>query len=247
MNVLAVIQARMGSTRLPGKILMGLEGKPMLWHIVERVKQSKAIDGVVVATTIGREDDATAELCKQEGWLCYRGSAEDVLDRYYQATKTFGASAVVRLTGDCPFIDPFIIDLCVEKFLEGKHDFVSNCEVDSSTFPRGLDVRVISFTALENAAQNAKKPFEREHVWPYVFEHQETFAIGPVVTAPDAYRADYRLTVDYPEDFELAKTLYRKFWRPGTMVNVPEAISFLNNNPDVAAINANCEQKNFKV
>src|SRR3989344_2864043 len=246
MKVLAVIQARMGSTRLPGKILMELEGKPMLWHIVERVKQSKKVDGVVVATTIEQEDDATAELCKKQGWLCYRGPAEDVLDRYCQAAKTFGAKAVVRLTGECPFIHPFVVDLCVEKFLEGKHDFISNCEVDSSAFPRGLDVRVISFAALENAAENAKKSFEREHVWPYIFEHQETFAIGPVITAPDEYKADYRLTVDYREDFELTKILYQKFYQPGNIINVPEIISFLKKNPDIAAINANCEQKNFK-
>lgn len=247
MKVLAIIQARMGSFRLPGKILMDIEGKPMLWHIVERVKKSKSIAGVVIATTTNSEDDATVELCKKEGWLFYRGSTEDVLDRYYQAAKIFSADGVVRLTGDCPFIDPFVIDLCVESFLQGKHDLVSNFESDSSTFPRGLDVRVISFFALQEAAGRASLTFEREHVWPYVFENKETFSIGPVVTAPPKYQAQYRLTVDYLEDFELTKTLYRQFYQPGKMVDVPAVISFLKNNPDIAAMNAHCEQKNFKV
>lgn len=245
MKVAAIIQARMGSTRLPGKVLMDLAGKPMLWHVVDRVKKSKTIDTIIVATSVNPEDDAVVDLCKKEGWLFSRGSSEDVLARYYNAAKEHEADTIVRLTSDCPLIDPKTIDACVGKFLQGKYDFLSNCEVDSSTFPRGLDVRVISFKALEEANQKARKPFEREHVWPYIPE-QAHFAIGPVLLAGPEYRADYRLTVDYPEDMELMQKIYQNFYIPGAVVDVPSVLTFLKDHPDVANINANCKQKYFK-
>lgn len=247
MEVVAIIQSRMGSKRLPGKVLMLIEKKPMLWHVVERIKQAKKIDKIVIATTDNKEDDVIEELASKERWLIYRGSSEDVLDRYYQTAKYFKADIIFRGSGDLPLIDPFIIDKCIEKLIDNDYDFISNCQDDLSTFPRGLDVRVFSFRALEIAHQKAKEQYEIEHVTPYIFENKNNeFKIGPTIEAEHKYRADYRLTVDYKEDFELIKKIYQIFYKPGEIINVPEVISFLNKNPEIAKINADCEQKPFK-
>lgn len=242
-----IIQARMASTRLQGKIMKELAGHPMLWHVVERARRAGMVDNTVVATTTDPEDDAIQELAEKEGWLFYRGSRDDVLDRYYQTAKVFKAGIIVRITADCPLIDPFIIDRCIREFQLRKCDFLSNVLEDESTFPRGLDVRVFSFQALEEAARNATKPYEREHVAPYIWENEKgTFNICSVIEASPEYARNHRLTVDYPEDLEMMEKVYNELHKPGTIIDTKEAISFLDTHPEIVEINAHCEQKPFK-
>jgi len=164
--IIAIIQARMGSSRFPGKTLADLAGRPMLSRVVERVSQSRAIDKVVVATSIAVGDDPIAEFCAKEGVLCFRGSEDDVLDRFYRAAKEHGADVVVRITADCPLIDAAVIDRVVERFQSGDCDYASN--VLHYTYPDGLDTEVFSMAALAEAWREAKKPSEREHVTPYL-------------------------------------------------------------------------------
>jgi spore coat polysaccharide biosynthesis protein SpsF len=237
----------MGSARLPKKVLEDIEGKPMLWHVVERVKQAKKIDNVIIATTTNSKDDAIEALAKKEGWNIYRGSKEDVLDRFYQAAKKFGVDIIVRITGDCPLISPEIIDICLERFLIEKCDYIANCFEDKVTFPRGLDVSVFSFSALEKAHKNAVDNYEKEHVVPYFWNNKNNeIKVGPVITAPAEYASDYRLTVDYPEDLTVIRKIYQIFYKPGEIINVFEAVEFLNKNPKIAKINAARKQKPFK-
>ena len=241
-----IIQARMSSARLPGKILKNLAGKPMLWHVVSRCLNSKTADKVVVATTTNLEDNAVERFCKENNFLYYRGSLDNVLSRYYEAAKQFGADTIVRVTSDCPLIDPKIINLCVEALKKTGADYLSNINPDR-TFPRGLDVEAFTFAALEKAHGEAKDSYEKEHVTPYIWENKKNeFKIGPAVKANPEYARNYRLTVDYPEDFELMEKIYSKFFIPGKIVDVPEALKFLDTNPDLLKINANCEQKPLK-
>lgn len=219
----------------------------MLKRIVDRIAQARTVDAVIVATTTNREDDSVEALAEKEGWILYRGSEEDVLDRYYQAARTHGSDTIVRVTGDCPFIDPVTIDRCVQALRDGGYDFVSNCTADSSDFPRGLDVRVFTFAALATAHREARLHYQREHVAPYIWENQQgIFKIGSVITVPPGLNRQYRLTVDYPEDFELMQKLYDALYVPGAIIDVNSVVAYLDAHPEVAAINAHCEQKFFK-
>ena len=161
----------MGSTRLPGKVLMELEGKPLLQRVVERVKRAKKIDEIIIATTKNKEDKKLTEFAEKLKVKSYAGSEDDVLDRYYQAAKKFGAENIVRITSDCPLIDPEIVDDIISYYLNNDFDYVSN--TISPTYPDGLDTEVFSFKALERAWKEAKKGFEREHVTPYINRHPE--------------------------------------------------------------------------
>ena len=192
-NILAIIQARMSSSRLPGKVLLEISGQPMLVRVIERTRRAKMLDGVVVATTIDSSDDAIEELCQQRGYICYRGSMHDVLDRYYQAALSYKADVIVRVTGDCPLMDPVVMDETILT-LWGHPDFESTSSSIQSkishpqsaihfdfaanrlpppwyrTYPIGLDVEVCTFAALERAWKEADQPFQREHVMPYFYE-----------------------------------------------------------------------------
>lgn len=242
-----IIQARMGSTRLPGKIMKELAGRPMLWHVADRCRRSRMANLVIIATTIQTEDDAVEEFCRVYDFLCSRGSAEDVLARYYGVARAYGVKTIVRVTSDCPFIDPGIIDVSIGAFQKNKCDYISNVVPGERTFPRGLDAEVFSFEALAKAHQSASEPYEREHVTPYIWENKrKEFLIGPTITAVPEYARNYRLTVDYPEDFVLIEKIYRDFYRPGGIVDVPKVLSFLDEHPEIAGLNANCEQKSLK-
>lgn len=241
-----IVQARMGSTRLPGKILMDISGKPMLWHVIKRCQRSKLTDTIIVATTTNKEDDKVEEFCKKNRILCFRGDSQNVLVRYYKAAKKFQLDIVVRITSDCPLIDPTIIDSCIRKFLKNNYDYISNAN-PKRTFPRGLDVEVFSFNALEKAYKEAKEPYEKEHVTPYIWENKKKqFFIGPAVEAKGTYKRIYRLTVDYPEDFKLMQKIYQKFYKNNKMADVGKVISFLDKNLQIAKINSDLLQKPLK-
>jgi glutamate-1-semialdehyde aminotransferase/spore coat polysaccharide biosynthesis protein SpsF (cytidylyltransferase family) len=204
--IAAIIQARMGSTRFPGKTLAEIEGRPMLGHVVDRVRLSRLVDKVIVATSDKSSDDAIAIFCEKENIPLFRGSEHDVLDRFYQAARANPADAFVRITADCPLIDPDVIDAVTSRFNAGGFDYVSN--VQRYTYPDGLDTEVFAFSALEQAWQEARKPAEREHVTPYL--RTGKFRTANVESPHPVPAGEYRWTVDHPADLEFVRAIYRK-------------------------------------
>jgi spore coat polysaccharide biosynthesis protein SpsF len=230
----------MGSTRLPGKVLLDLAGEPMLVRDMNRLSRAETLDQVVVATTVELDDDAIADLCQKHDWPYFRGSEEDVLDRYYRAAQEYRADVVVRITSDCPLIEPEVVDRVVRAFLEQQPevDYVSNT-APKRTFPRGLDTEVMHFDALERAWREDDNPAWREHVTPYIRRHPELFQTYGVLNDEDL--SHMRWTVDTPEDLAFVCRIYEHFehdrfsWR--------EVLVFLEQHPEWLAINRDVEQK----
>jgi len=243
-SIVAIIQARMGSSRLPGKVMKEIGGTPMLFHVVLRVRRSQYIGRVIVATTYEPGDDPVADYCRQQGIPCYRGHPQDVLDRYYQAAKRFHAQTVVRLTADCPLIDPREIDRTVAAFLESGVDFAANRLPApwQRTTPIGMDTEVVSLEALTSAWKNAQADYEREHVMPYMYDQEGRFEILLVQHDPDW--GQFRLTVDTPEDLELVRCIVDHF-NGSNEISLIEIIRFLEAHPEVHSINANTAHKSF--
>jgi len=255
---IAIVQARLGSTRLPGKVLLDIGGQPMLVRVVERVRRAGRLDGVVVATTTEVQDDPVEALCRERGYACTRGSLQDVLDRYYQAARGAGAGTVVRITSDCPAMDPQLIDQTVDEFRRAGADFAANRLPPpwSRTFPIGLDVEVCTFAALERAWREADQPFQREHVMPYFYEGIPAGALSSTCTAaaasPRGFRVvlvnhdpDYgalRWTVDTPPDLELLRQVYARFDNQDTF-SWTDVLALLEREPALARINASVPQK----
>ncbi len=237
MKVVAIIQARMGSTRLPGKMMKDINGTPMVQFVVESVKKTKKVDEVWLATTVNPEDEVLARWAEENNVLLYRGSSDDVLDRYYQTGKLAGADVIVRVTGDCPLIDPSVIDQVVEEFLKGGADYV--CNTQPPTFPDGLDVEVCSFAAIEKAWKEAELSSEREHVMPYIWKHPELFRIKNVVHDPDW--SHYRLTLDTVEDFELIGKVIIECKKQNAY-NMNTVIKILTEHPEWLDINSKYER-----
>jgi len=240
MTTIAIVQARMGSTRLPGKVMIDLGGKSVLQRVTERLQRADLLDQVMVATTTEDPDQAIVEECDRLGVAIFRGSEKDVLDRYYQAVLQTGATTVVRITADCPLIDPVVVDQTIRVFVEAKADYANN--VTPRTYPRGLDVEVMTAAALERAWREAHLPHEREHVTPYLYEHPGLFQLAFHSGASDYSR--YRWTLDTPEDLELLKRLYLRlgnrddfFW--------DEASALMEKDPKLAELNAAIIQKSM--
>lgn len=233
-NVTVIIQARLGSSRLPGKVLTDIEGKPMLWHIIQRVKQAKKVDKVIVATTDLKEDEKVVDVAKSCGVDFFQGSEHDVLDRYYQAAKTFGATTIVRVTGDCPVVDPVLLDRVVEFFLQGGYDHVSTA-YPKATFPDGLDLWVFSFSALEKAWKEARLVSEREHVTPYMWSHPELFNIATFENSKDL--SHMRWTVDEEKDLRFIKEIYKRLYSPEKVFLMKDIIVLLEKEPHLQEIN----------
>ncbi len=210
MNVVAIIQARMGSTRLPGKVLADIAGKPMLSRVVERTSRAGRLGSVVVATTQQPEDDAIRDFCRRQDWPCYRGSTDDVLDRFYQAARTYRADVVVRITADEPLMDPVLIDDTVDLFLKrsGAVDYVANF-LPPRTYPRGLEVEAFSFHALERSWREDTNPQWREHVDLYIHRRQEEFHVIRTPLPEDL--SWMRWTVDTADDLALIRKIYAHF------------------------------------
>jgi len=237
LKVTAIIQARIGSSRLPGKVLAEIDGDPMLWHVVRRTRAAETLDEVVVATTTEPADDGIVAVCRERGVAYFRGSEEDVLDRYYQAARLHHAQAIVRITSDCPLIDPEIIDKTVRAFLDEQPDYASNARARS--YPRGLDTEVMTFRALELAWRNAREPYQRSHVTPYFYENPGQFKTLSVTSDKD-YSA-HRWTVDTAEDLEFVRAVYARFeseafpWR--------DVLRLLEREPELSEINRFIAQK----
>jgi spore coat polysaccharide biosynthesis protein SpsF len=237
-KTVCIIQARMGSTRLPGKVLKPLLGKPMLWWVVQRVRKARYLDEVVVATTALDRDDTLADFCREQDIPCYRGSEDDVLDRYYQAARKFHATHIVRITSDCPLIDPGVIDCVAAAFFSAgpRVDYASN--ITTRTYPRGLDTEVFSNAVLAQAWREDQSAW-REHVTPYIHQQPEKFRLLEVSNRVDFSR--FRWTVDTPEDFALIEQIYGAFGNGD--FDWQEALIEMEAHVDWAAINAHIEQK----
>jgi spore coat polysaccharide biosynthesis protein SpsF len=232
-NTIAIIQARMGSTRLPGKVLMDIMGKPVLWHIVNRLKRSQRIDKIIVATGAGSSDDVIESFCDANSLNIFRGSESDVLERFYNAALHFNAQTIVRITGDCPLIDPDIVDKVVAGYGNGEYDYYSL----AGKFPDGLDCEVFSFAALKKAFNNSKLPSEREHVTPYIYNNPEKFKIGGLHLFDNHHHL--RWTVDEPSDYQLVKKIYDYLWKDDKIFLTDQILDLFNRFPELKKINGN--------
>lgn len=238
MRIVAIIQARMGSSRLPGKILEPLAGKTVLQRVIERVAASGAFDEVVVATTVRPIDDIAAERAADYGVTVVRGDEDDVLSRYGLAATASQADAIMRITADCPLIDPDVLGAMVERFRKGDVDLVSNCVKRS--FPRGLDAELFSRAALDIMLAEATTAAQREHVTPFLYALPERFRIVSHEWPEDL--SDYRLTLDTPEDFDLLDRIFSATPDPDA-IRLAEVVALLQAHTDWCSINAHIEQK----
>lgn len=242
-NTVVIIQARMGSARLPGKVLKEIVGKPMLWHIIARVQQSMQIDKIVIATTNNKEDDELQKFLVSTGVSFFRGSEDNVLERYYLAAKKYRATTIVRLTGDNPLVDPVIIDDTIKFFHNNSFRYVSNNALpnEKQTLPLGLGCEVFSFELLEEAYINASEGYEKEHVTPYMYFKQDS--IGCYSINWNRKLLNYRLTVDTIEDFECITGIYRQLYHGNHDFYLKDIINFIDAHPEITLINAAIKQK----
>jgi len=240
MKIVGIIQARMGSTRLPGKVMRDLCGQTVLAHVVRRVAAARNVARTVVATTTLERDDVVAAEARRLGAGVFRGSEEDVLSRYYEAARAERADVVVRVTGDCPLVDPELIAAMADRFLALQNlDYLSNAL--TRTYPRGFDTEVFSMKALEGAWREATTPAEREHVTPFMYRHPERFRLENFAAVHD--RSRYRLTLDTPADWEVIEKLVRALGGGSRIIPAAEVIDYLDRHPDVANLNAGVEQR----
>jgi spore coat polysaccharide biosynthesis protein SpsF len=257
MRTVAIIQARMGSSRLPGKVLLEIAGKPMLGRVIERTRRARTLDAVIVATTSDGSDDAVAAFCAALDVPCYRGSERDVLDRYYQAAWAQQADEIVRITADCPLIDSALVNQAVTTLVEGGYDFVANRLPPpfSRSYPIGLDVEVCTFAALEQAWREADQAFQREHVLPFVYEGVSLSSVHPGLATGVSPRGfsiaqlhnpiDYgrmRWTVDTPEDLDFVRQVYNRLGERSNFSWL-DVLELLQREPDLAAINSSVHHK----
>jgi spore coat polysaccharide biosynthesis protein SpsF len=237
LRTVAIVQARMGSTRLPGKVLLDVGGESMLARVVRRVRRAASLDDLVVATTAAPADAAVVDECRRLGVASFLGDEHDVLDRFYRAAQAHSAGAVVRITADCPLIDPGLIDRVVDDFRVWAPDYASN--VLERTYPRGLDAEVISFPALERAWHEASEPYQRAHVTPYFYVHPDLFRLLSVTASPADYSA-HRWTVDTADDLSFVREVVRRLAEPFSWTDV---LDLLAREPALADINRAVRQK----
>ena len=233
MPIGAIVQARMGSTRLPGKVILPLEGKPVLWHVLKRVKASKKIKKVILATTDLPEDKPLAKIAKELQVETFFGSENDVLCRYYEAAKKYKIDPVIRITADCPVIDPVIIDEVIDFYFHGNYDLGGL----NGSFPDGLDVAIYSFKALQIAHKEAKLPSQREHVGGDFFSRQpKRFRIGSYIKFKN--KGNFRWTLDEPEDYELIKKIYSALYKKKPLFSHKDIFRLMKSQPKLLKINA---------
>ena len=227
-----IIQARMGSTRLPGKVMKLLDDKnPSLQYTINQLKNSLNLNKIIVATTELKEDDIIEKTSKDNKIDCFRGNSENVLDRFYECAKEFQLKVIIRITADCPLIDPKIVDSIIEIFNSGKFDYVHNME--PRTFPDGLDIEVFTFKILEEAQKNAKLPSEKEHVTPYFRNNKDKFKIKNVINEKNM--SFHRWTLDYQEDLDLIRNIVSQIKNRPILMN--DIINLFNHKPDIFKIN----------
>ncbi len=236
---LTILQARMSSSRLPGKVLKPILGQPMILRQIERIRRARRMDRLVIATSTDASDDTLVEACEAQGVECARGSLDDVLDRYYQVARAYGPEHVVRLTGDCPLLDPDVMDETIALHLAGRFDYTSNA-LDPLTFPSGLDVEVLRFDCLERTWREARLPSEREHVTSYFYNHPELFRLGSYHGERDL--AHLRWTVDEPEDLEFVRRVYAALYPANPSFRLRDVVALLEREPGLASVNSGVER-----
>jgi spore coat polysaccharide biosynthesis protein SpsF len=240
MKTVAIIQARMGSTRLPGKILKTLVGKSVLAQVIARVAVCPKLDSIVVATTDQPQDAAVAAEANRCGAAVFRGSEQDVLSRYYLAARENNADVIVRITSDCPLYDGNLLGQMLKEFHRGEPaDYMSN--VITRSFPRGLDTEIFTFAALERAHGEAREPHQREHVTPYIYEHPELFRLRSYTEQPD--NSSLRWTLDTPEDWQFVEAVYQHLHEARRLFTTGDVLNLLKAHPELANLNAHVEQK----
>lgn len=239
MIVNAIIQARCGSTRFPNKVFALIDGKPLIWHVVNRLKYATKIDDIIVATTVSEKDDKIEEWCKENNIHCFRGSEENVLNRYYSASEAFPSDYIVRITADDPFKEPKVIDAVITKLIEEGYDHVTNNLPPS--FPEGLDCEAFKKEALDRSEKEAETAFEREHVTQYIYHHPEIFKIGNVSNPENI--SYLRWTIDKDVDYEMVKAVYahRNPANKGILL-MDEILNILKANPEIEKINSEVER-----
>jgi spore coat polysaccharide biosynthesis protein SpsF len=241
-RVVASIEARMGSSRLPGKSLADVLGRPALSRLLARLRRCARLDGIVLATSTAPQDDALAAWAETEGVPCYRGSEDDVLLRVVEAQRSQRADIVVEVTGDCTLLDPELVDLGIETFFGNACDVVAN--VREPSFPLGADVQVFRLADLEEVERTIRDPAVREHVSLYFYEHPERYRIVHLF-APARWRGpEVRLQLDYPEDLQFIRAVYERLLpRFGEAFGLEEIMALLREEPALRAINAHCEER----
>ncbi len=241
-----IVQSRMNSSRLPGKIMMPLGGKPLLARMIERLRRSVYGQNIVIATTWLPADNKVAELALQLNIPLFRGHPDDLLDRHYQAACEFGFDYVVKIPSDCPLIDPQVVDYVIGSFLAEKNlDYASN--LHPATWPDGNDVEIFTFEALQKAWKEAQQKHQREHTTPYFFENPHLFRIKNI-TNPEGNEnlsALYRLTIDYPEDYQLIQAVFENLYAHSPDFGWKDIVQFLDENPSIQALNASYAGKSW--
>jgi spore coat polysaccharide biosynthesis protein SpsF len=237
MKITAIVQARMGSTRLPGKVLKIICGRSVLEHIINNLLKSQYINNIIIATTDDKKDDIIESFIKNYNVVVFRGSEKDVLSRYYNAAKINNIKNIVRITGDDPVIDCNILDECIEKFFDDKLDYFRRIE----GLPLGMGFEIFTFDALSIAYFNAKNDYEREHVTPYLYDLNNNFKILSYKDSKNYSK--YRVTLDTQEDFEVINALYENIYKEKGYFLLKDVIDFLDRNPQISKINEDIEQK----
>lgn len=239
MTTHAIIQARCGSTRFPNKVFADINGKPLIWHVVDRLANAKTIDKIVIATTTNAKDDKIEAWCKENNVAVFRGSEDDVLNRYYSASLAYPSDIVVRITADDPFKEPAVIDAVVSKLINEGYDHVTNNFPPS--WPEGLDCEAFTFAALKESEETTHDSFEREHVTQYIYHNPDKFKIGNV--ASDVNLSGYRWTIDKEVDYEMVKAVYaHRDPKNTSILLLDEILEILKNNPEIAQINSSVER-----
>ncbi len=241
MKTVAIVQARMTSSRLPGKILRPVLGKPLLELLVERLKRARRVDQVVIATTTNDTDDEVEALTERLGIGCFRGSEHDVLARVLGAAHAHQVDVIVEITGDCPLIDFEVIDKLVEVHQANDFDYVAN--VLKRTFPRGLDTQVFATSVLEEVARLTDDPTDHEHVSLYIYEHPERFKLHNLESGLPEEFWDLRLTVDTPDDFELIRRIYEALYSANPAFTIHDIVALFQRRPELRAVNQHITQK----
>jgi spore coat polysaccharide biosynthesis protein SpsF len=241
MRTVAIIQARMGSNRLPGKVLMPILGKPMLGHIVDRVRTVPSINQVVVAVPNDGANEVLRRFCADNRITHFAGSETDVLDRYYQAARQFEADPVIRITADCPIVDPQLIEKLIQRYKSGGYDHIGVAagagadRIDKGRYPDGLDAECFGFSALDRAWHDATDPRDREHVTRYIWNNKQIFHCGDLTA--DVVYPKLRLTVDHAEDFALVSKIYESLYSERSPFLLSDVMNFLERNPRLVQVN----------
>lgn len=234
MNIDAIFQVRTGATRLPGKMFKEILGRPLLWHVIQRVKVAGLVNRIIIATTVEKEDEKIVEFCKEMNLPYYRGSVENVLDRFYNTAKKFGSDIIVRITPDDPFKDPEIIDEFLKFFLGNDNlDYISN--TIEPTYPEGLDLEIFKFSALEKAWKEAQKLSEKEHVTPYIWNNVNKFKVKNLCYKKDISKL--RWTIDYEKDLRFAREVYKRLYPKKKIFLMQDILDLLEKHPELSKIN----------